>query len=190
MMLKPTLLATLAVAIATPALAHTGTHDLDGFTAGFTHPFGGLDHMLAMVSVGLFAAMLGSRATWAVPASFIALMLVGGALGMTGVAIPAVEAGIAASIIVLGAVVAWGGSWRLSAAMTLVGAFAVFHGYAHGLEIPDASGALGYSLGFAFASLTLHAVGLAMGLNPLSHERVARLSGAAITTAGLWIALS
>jgi urease accessory protein len=186
MISKRSLLPVVLAATATPALAHTGSHDIGGFAAGFTHPFSGLDHMLAMVSVGLFAAMLGGRAVWAVPASFIAMMLVGGTLGMAGVNIPAVEAGIAASVIVLGAVVTWGRSWPLSAAMALVGAFAVFHGYAHGTEIPTGSGALGYSAGFALASLMLHIAGLVAGLILLSQGSLARFSGAAITTAGLW----
>jgi urease accessory protein len=183
------ILAALSIAAATPALAHTGSHDIGGFAAGFTHPLGGLDHVLAMVSVGLFAAMLGGRAVWSVPASFIAMMLVGGTLGMAGVVIPAFEVGIAASVIVLGAIIALGRTWPLSAAMAMVGAFAVFHGYAHGAEIPAGSGALSYSVGFSLASLILHIAGLVAGFSLIFQGRLARLSGAAITGAGLWIAL-
>lgn len=190
MILKQPLLAALLITAATPALAHPEGHDLSGFAVGFAHPFGGLDHVLAMVSVGLFAAMLGFRAIWAVPASFILMMLVGGTLGMAGIDIPGTEAGIAASVIALGAVVAWGGSWRLSSAMALVGAFAMFHGYAHGTEIPVGSGALNYSLGFILASLVLHIIGLSAGSSLLFQGRLARLSGAAITSVGLWIAMT
>ncbi len=181
--------AALSVAFAAPALAHTGSHDMSGFTAGLAHPFGGFDHVLAMVSVGLFAAMLGGRAIWAVPASFILMMLLGGVLGMTGFVIPAFEIGIAASVIILGAVIAWGRSWPLNAAMAMVGAFAVFHGYAHGAEIPAASGALSYSIGFALASLILHLSGLTAGLGLLTQLRIARLSGAVIAGVGVWTIL-
>jgi urease accessory protein len=146
--------------------------------------------MLAMVSVGLFAAMLGGQAVWAVPASFVVMMLLGGALGGAGVSLPAVEAGIAGSVIILGAVVTWGRSWPLSAAMALVGAFAIFHGYAHGAEFPAGSDAVGYSAGFALASLVLHITGLTGGFFPLFQERVARFSGVAITTTGLWVVLN
>ncbi|MGO4386995.1 HupE/UreJ family protein [Microvirga sp. 2YAF29] len=184
------ILAMLSIASATPALAHTGLHEVGGIASGFTHPFGGLDHVLAMVSVGLFAAMLGGRAVWAVPASFILMMLMGGVLGMTGIVIPNFETGVAASVIVLGAVIAWGRSWPLIAAMMLVGVFAVFHGYAHGSEMPAGSEAFSYCVGFALGSLILHISGLAAGFSLLLQVRLARLSGAAITGLGLWVALS
>ncbi|WP_445502899.1 HupE/UreJ family protein [Microvirga sp. G4-2] len=187
MRLMRSILAIGVVASATPALAHTGQHLISGFAAGFGHPFTGLDHILAMVSVGLFAAFLGSRAIWAVPAGFIAMMLVGGAVGMMGVSIPAVETGIAASVIVLGALMAWGRSWHPAAAMVFVGSFALFHGYAHGIEFPGGSSALAYSTGFALASLALHLFGLAMGAGPTRQSQASRISGVAVTLAGLWV---
>jgi urease accessory protein len=190
MISKRLLLTAILIAAVTPALAHTGAQDGGGFAAGFTHPFGGLDHILAMVSVGLFAAMLGGQAVWAVPSSFVVMMLLGSALGMAGVGLPAVEVGIAGSVIVLGAVMTWGRSWPMSAAMALVGAFAIFHGYAHGAEFSAGSDAVGYSAGFALASLILHVTGLTGGFFTRFQERLARLSGTAIATAGLWIALS
>lgn len=188
MRLMRSILAIGVVASVTPASAHTGQHLISGFAAGFGHPFTGLDHMLAMVSVGLFAAFLGGRATWSVPAGFIVMMLFGGAMGMTGIGIPAVEAGIAASIIALGALIAWGRSWHPAAAMALAGSFALFHGYAHGVEIPEGSDVLAYSAGFALASLALHLFGLATGAGLTKQSQASRLSGVAVTLAGLWVA--
>ena len=184
------LLALGLMAVATPALAHTGGHHLWGFAGGFAHPFGGSDHVLAMVSVGLLAALLGGRAVWSVPASFIAMMLVGGGLSMAGAVLPAFEAGIAASIIVLGVLVAWRKPLAPIAAAALVGFFAVFHGYAHGIEIPVGSTGLAYSIGFALASLSLHVLGLLAGASVERYGQAARLSGAAVILAGLWVAFA
>jgi urease accessory protein len=174
----------LALLAATPAFAHTGHGETAGFARGFAHPIGGTDHMLAMVAVGLFASVIGGRALWAVPAAFVAMMLVGGGLGMAGVEVPAVETGITLSIIVIGAAAALGRSWPLSAAMALAGAFAVFHGHAHGAEMPLASNALGYSAGFALATAGLHGVGVGAGVLA-RNIRFARLAGAATAVCGL-----
>lgn len=147
------------------AFAHPGHGDTVGFSHGFLHPIGGLDHVLAMVAVGIFAANLGGRALWAVPATFVALMAVGGAFGMYGVAVPFVEIGIAASVIVLGGAVALGWkNWPLGAAMALVGFFAVFHGHAHGAEMPADASALTYAAGFMLATTLLHIAGIGAGL--------------------------
>ena len=135
MIAKRSLPALVAMLAASPAYAHTGLHS-SGFSAGIMHPLTGLDHALAMVAVGLLAALLGRRALWAVPGSFVAMMLIGGVLDVAGVGIPAVETGIAASVLVLGSMVALGRTWSPGAAMALAGGFAVFHGYAHGAEIP------------------------------------------------------
>lgn len=174
----------LALLAATPAFAHTGHGDTAGFAQGVAHPIGGTDHMLAMVAVGLFASVIGGRALWAVPAAFVAMMLVSGGLGMAGVEVPAVEIGITLSIIVIGAAAALGRSWPLSAAMALAGAFAVFHGHAHGAEMPLASNALGYSAGFALATAGLHGVGVGAGVLA-RNIRFARLAGAATAVCGL-----
>jgi urease accessory protein len=176
------LASSLALA-ATPAFAHTGLGDAHGFIHGFTHPIGGLDHVLAMVAVGLFASLLGGRALWAVPLAFVGMMLVGGALVMAGIEIPAVELGITASIIVIGAVTALGSSLPLAAAMALVGFFAIFHGHAHGAEMPMHAGAVGYSAGFALGTALLHAVGVGLGL-AVRRPAVVRLAGAATALAG------
>lgn len=172
------------------AFAHPGHGDAAGLVHGFMHPIGGLDHVLAMVAVGIFAAQLGGRAIWAVPATFVALMAVGGAAGMAGIDVPFVELGIALSIVVLGGAVALGAkNWPLGAAMAMVGFFAVFHGHAHGAEMPaDASG-LEYAAGFMAATALLHAIGIGVGLAigkvGASAPRVTQAVGAVVAVAGL-----
>ena len=174
------------VAMATAAEAHVGTpgHTHD-FVSGFMHPVGGADHILAMVAVGVFAAILGGRARWMVPLSFVTMMLAGGVLGFAGVAVPFVEAGILISIIALGAAIALEWKAPVALAAALVGLFAVFHGVAHGAEMPVESSALTYALGFVSATAVLHGVGLGLGLSLL---RVAKFSGVAIALAGLGLA--
>jgi urease accessory protein len=189
-MLKRFIPAAMLMAAATPALAHTGHHAFSGFSAGFAHPLGGFDHVLAMVSVGLFASMLGGRSLWALPASFMGMMLIGGALGLMGVQLPGAEIGIAASVVALGAVVMLGRQWPIAAAMALVGGFAVFHGYAHGAEMSAGANAVLYSLGFIGATMMLHAAGIVAGLKVLSRGYAVRFAGAAVTAAGLLIVLS
>jgi len=185
MMFKRFILASILVAAASPAFAHADHGLVSGFSSGFMHPLGGLDHLLAMVSVGLFASLLGGRALWAVPASFLGMMLVGGFLGLTDIEVPAFELGIAASVVTLGGAVALGRQWSVPAAMALVGIFAVFHGYAHGAEIPAGTGAALYSAGFILASAMLHGLGLKFGLATLHQARTGRIAGAAIAASGL-----
>ncbi|MGA7488260.1 MAG: HupE/UreJ family protein [Xanthobacteraceae bacterium] len=186
---------TAAVALTlvpTAALAHPGIGDAHGFVHGFAHPLGGLDHLLAMVAVGIFAWQLGGRALWLVPASFVLAMAAGAALAMLGVALPAVELGIAVSVIVLGAVVALGVKAPPAIAMALVALFAVFHGHAHGTEMPlDASGGA-YGAGFLLATALLHvagiAIGVAIGRVGEAYGRGAyRLGGALVALAGVAI---
>lgn len=185
-----TSLAALLALSPTLAFAHPGHGEAAGFAHGFMHPIGGLDHVLAMGAVGIFAANLGGRALWAVPATFVALMAVGGALGMSGIEVPFIEVGIAASVIVLGAVVALRSTnWPLGAAMAMVGAFAVFHGFAHGAEMPaDASG-LNYAAGFLLATALLHAAGigagLAIGKVGANAPRFTQALGAIVAVAGV-----
>ena len=172
------------------AEAHTGVGHTIGFMHGFLHPLSGLDHMLAMVAVGLFAARLGGKAFWAVPLAFVAMMVVGGAMGMNGFALPYVEIGIAASVIVLGAAVALDFSLPISAAMGLVGFFAVFHGHAHGSEMPLAVSGLTYGLGFVIATALLHGAGLGLGFaisqtTVSRNSRLLKLTGAAMAVAGV-----
>lgn len=152
-------LATLALPAA--ALAHTGHAEGAGFLHGLDHPLGGADHVLAMVAVGFWAAQTGGRAVWALPAAFIGAMLAAGALGMAGVAFPAVEPGIVGSVIALGLLVALRPRLPLGAAAALTAAFAAFHGYAHGAEMPAAADPMLYGLGFSLATALLHAAGVA-----------------------------
>ena len=158
------MLAVAAAGFPAAAFAHAGldaTHDL---MHGFSHPIGGLDHILAMVTTGMFAAYLGRHALWLVPATFVLMMAAGGALGSSGLALPFVELGIAASVIVLGLAVAMQWNLPTAAAAAMAGFFAVFHGFAHGAEMPaDASG-LQYAAGFMMATALLHVAGIGIGL--------------------------
>jgi urease accessory protein len=174
----------------TLALAHTGHGDTHGFVYGFLHPIGGLDHVLAMVAVGLFAAHLGGRAFVLVPGSFVLAMAAGGALGMAGIKLPWVEIVIALSVIVLGAAVALRVNAPVIVAMALVGLFAVFHGYAHGAEMPAAISGLAYGTGFMLATALLHAAGIAVGLligrpDAVLGRRLVQVGGGAIALAGV-----
>lgn len=145
------------------ALAHTGVGAVHGFAPGFLHPLTGIDHILAMVMVGVFAWQLGGRALWLVPATFVTLMAAGGALGVAGIPVPFVEVGIALSVVVLGAVVALGLRAPLAVAMGLVGLFAICHGHAHGAEMPEDAGGLAYGVGFMLGTALLHMAGLGLG---------------------------
>ncbi len=182
--------AALLTVLAEPALAHTGAGPVSGATAGFGHPLGGLDHLLAMVAVGMLGAQLGGRALWAVPGAFVAAMVVGGVLGMAGVALPFVETGIVGSVIVLGLVIAWGKQVTMAPAMALAAVFALFHGHAHGTEMPAVAAGLEYAAGFVAATALLHALGVGIGLaTSLAGEKLApvslRFGGGAIAAAGV-----
>lgn len=159
-------LLTAAVALvvsSTVAFAHAGgaAHDL---THGFLHPVSGLDHVLAMIAVGLLAAQLGGRALWLVPGAFVAVMAAAAAFGVAGVTAPRAELGIAASVLVLGAVVALRVGLPTWLAVLTVGVFAIFHGVAHGAEMPSTMSGLAYGAGFLAATAFLHAIGIGAGL--------------------------
>lgn len=190
MKLKHSLLVVPMMVVAMPALAHTGSRAVSGLVDGFAHPFSGLDHTLAMVAVGLFAAVLGRRALWAVPASFVSMMLVGGFMVILGIEIPAVEAGIALSVVILGAVLAAGSRCLISVAMTLTGIFAIFHGHAHRAEMPMEAAAGLYCLGFTSATILLHGVGLAVGTVISHRQMIRRWAGGGISIAGIVLSLS
>lgn len=155
---------TLLILFAGSASAHEGAGISGGFFSGFMHPILGWDHVVAMVAVGLWGAFLGAPAIWILPVVFPLVMAIGGALGVMGVPIPAVETGIAASAVVLGAMVAFAARPPIRIAAVIVGAFAIFHGHAHGTELPDAANPLAYSLGFVIATGLLHLSGIAFGL--------------------------
>ena len=160
---KSGVLALAAAALPAAAYAHTGVGETAGLVHGFSHPVSGLDHILAMVMVGVLAFQLGGRAVWAVPATFVLVMAFGGALGMAGINVPFVETGIALSVIVLGAVVAFNVKAPLAAALGVVGLFAIFHGHAHGAEMPENATGAAYAAGFMIATALLHVAGLALG---------------------------
>lgn len=174
------------------AWAHTGAHDMMGFVSGFSHPMDGADHVLAMVAVGLWAAQQGGRSLWAVPGAFAAMMMAGGMLGLAGAALPYVEQGILMSVLVLGALVAGAFEMPLAFSASMVGVFALCHGYMHGVEMPSAANAAPYGLGFVLATILLHAAGMAMGviLRKLSTEKALRLAGGAITLGGIYLSIS
>lgn len=176
----------LVLALAAPAAwAHgLGAHSHDaGLIAGFLHPFSGLDHLLAMLAVGLWAAQRGGRALWALPASFVGMMALGGTLGGMGVSIAGIEPMIALSVLLLGLLVVLRSRLALLPALSLTAGFALFHGMAHGLEMPQAASPAGYALGMIAATALLHATGVAIGFK--FRQLYLGLAGAAISMAGL-----
>lgn len=151
--------------VALSARAHSSGHgEIAGFASGFMHPLLGFDHLLAMVAVGLWGAFLGAPAIWVLPVVFPLVLALGGVLGVAGVPLPGVEIGIAVSAIVLGIMVLGAVRPPLVVAAVIVGLFAIFHGHAHGTELPDAGNALTYSLGFVVSTGLLHVAGIAFGL--------------------------
>ena len=169
-----------------PAFAHSGHVGDQVFWAGMTHPLGGADHVLAMVAVGLWAAMLGGRALWALPMAFVAAMIVGGMAGAFNVPLPGVEPGILASILVLGAVVSLAVKASPAQAAAVVALFGLLHGHAHGAEGPAQGMAL-YAAGFVLATLALHALGLLTGR--LVHGFALRALGGVTLAGGLALAI-
>ncbi len=182
------------VGILSPSLAfaHTGMGDTSGFVSGLAHPLGGLDHICAMVGVGLWAAQRGGRAIWLAPMAFMLVMAVGGVLGMVAVYIPFVEPGILASVLVLGILIMMAVRLPLAATAALVGVFALFHGHAHGAEMPITAAGLEYGLGFLLATGLLHACGIGLGLltTRSNFGWVARYAGAAIVLCGMYLCFS
>jgi urease accessory protein len=154
----------LATLLPCAAYAHTGVGSTSGFAHGFMHPIGGLDHVVAMMAVGLLAARLAGRALWLVPLSFVTMMIAGGIAGAGGIGLPFVELGISGSILVLGLVIALGRQIPTPVAMALAAFFAIFHGHAHGIEMPMDAAGFAYGAGFALATASLHAAGLAFGI--------------------------
>lgn len=173
---------------AAPALAHVEAGQATGFATGFAHPFSGLDHILAMVAVGLWGAQLGAPAIWILPITFPLVMAFGGFLGLIGVALPGVEVGIAASAVLLGAAVMSERRVSLYAAAALVAFFAIFHGHAHGTELPPGQSGLLYSLGFVVAAGCLHAIGIAAGAAHRwpTGKLMLRIAGGGVSLGGLY----
>ncbi|CAN7198186.1 HupE/UreJ family protein [Mesorhizobium sp. LjRoot246] len=178
--------AILLLAAAMPAYAHVGIGTTSSFTAGFMHPLSGLDHMSVMIAVGLWAALKGGKALLAWPAAFVGVMLVGGVLGMLHMPLPFVEPGILASVVALGLLVALAIDLPVSAGVAIIGLFALFHGHAHGTEVPENAGGLEYMAGFAIATAALHATGIAAGLGlGVRFRGLARAAGAASAAVGV-----
>lgn len=191
------LLMTVALLLApSVAFAHPGHGEDGSLLAGFIHPFSGIDHLLAMTAVGLFAAHLGGRALWAVPATFVAMMALGGVFGAAGVSLPFAETAIALSVLVFGFVIFSGMTPPVLAAMALVGIFAIFHGHAHGTEMPVGGSGVVYGIGFMVATTLLHGFGITLGLairwfDDVPRPRAMQACGVAIVLigAGLTIGL-
>jgi urease accessory protein len=185
--MKASTLALALLAAATPALAHTGAGATHGFVAGLAHPLMGLDHVLAMVAVGAWAALRGGRAVWAWPLAFVGLMVAAASLALAGVAAPGAEIGIAVSVLALGLLVALRLPLALATGAAVCGAFAIFHGHAHGAELPAGAGAGAYVTGFVLATVALHGAGIGLGLlaGRTSSPWLARAAGGAVATAGL-----
>jgi urease accessory protein len=180
----------LAILLPTVGFAHTGARTVFGFADGFLHPLSGLDHVLAMFAVGLLAAQLGGRALWLVPAAFVSMMVVGALAGVAGLPLPAVELAIGLSIVAIALPVAFALGMPVALAMTLVGAFAIFHGHAHGTEIPQGAAFAGYVTGFALATALIHVAGVLAGRGFARFtERglLLRLSGALIAVVGVLV---
>jgi urease accessory protein len=176
---------------ATAASAHVG-HSAEGFVHGFLHPVGGVDHLLATLASGLLGALIGGKARWLVPLTFITAMVSGGALGASGVELPLVESMILASVIVLGALAAFGTALRLSVILPIIAAFALFHGFAHGAEMPANVSGSAYAAGFVAATALLHAVAVAAFIASAhlwSSRHFARIAGAGVALAGAGLAL-
>jgi urease accessory protein len=178
--------AILLALVATQVQAHTGTGVIGGFSSGFLHPITGWDHVVAMVAVGLWGAFLGSPAIWILPITFPLVMAVGGALGIAGIPLPYTETMIALSGIVLGCVVLFGVRAPIWIAAVIVGVFAIFHGHAHGMELPTAANPLSYAVGFVLATGLLHLFGIAFGFLTLvpRGQYLVRGLGAAIAAVG------
>lgn len=184
------LLAALAL---TPMLAQAHpNHCAAGFASGFTHPLTGFDHLLAMVAVGLWAVQLGGRAVWTVPLTFVSVMTLGAVLGMSGMALPFVETGILASVLILGVLVAASLRLPLAVSTAVVGVFALAHGHAHGAEMPANASGFIYGVGFVGVTALLHLTGIGWGLamKHFAAKTVIRYTGGSIAALGFYLCLA
>ncbi len=172
-----------------PAHAHVGLSDASGFLHGLTHPASGLDHACAMLAVGLWAAQTGGRSVWAVPLTFVGVMALGGALPMLGISLPFVEQGIALSVLLLGVLIAASVRLPLWLGSGMVGLFALWHGHAHGAEMPALASGIEYALGFMLATALLHIIGIAsgLGMQRRAREHVIHAAGAGIALCGVYL---
>jgi len=172
------------------AMAHVGDHSTGGFASGLAHPFMGLDHLLAMVAVGVWAVQLGGRNLLVLPATFVAVMAGGALAGTYGVALPQVEGMIALSVLVTGMLVALAANAKWQWPVALVALFALFHGHAHGAEMPDFSSPWLYFAGFLAATAILHALGAGVAAALKARPGILRAGGVAVSLAGSWLLVS
>ena len=177
----------LILALPGMVLAHTGEGITGGLMSGFMHPIAGLDHVTAMIAVGILGAFLGKPAIWVLPVVFPLVMAFGGVLGLVGVPIPFIEIGIAVSSIVLGLMILFAVKFPLWITAIIVAAFAIFHGHAHGTELPKAANALSYSVGFVVSTGLLHLAGIGIGelIRWPAGQIIARAIGGIIALAGV-----
>ena len=175
------------------ALAHPGHDGAGGLVHGFVHPVTGIDHVLAMIAVGVLAAQYGGRALWLVPTSFLVAMAIAGVIGMAGIVVPVAEVGIGVSVVVLGLAIAFQLRPPTFVAMAVVGFFALFHGYAHGAELPDGLAGLSFALGFLLATALLHGTGVGLGLlmqRQALSRRLIQAGGGAMALVGIAVLAS
>jgi urease accessory protein len=171
-------------AMAAPAFAHINPAEHGSFMAGLSHPFSGADHVLAMVAVGLWAAQIGGKAKWIVPTTFVSMMAIGFLMAMNGISLPFVEPGILASVVGLGLLVALAVKPPVAASAAVVGAFALFHGHAHGGELGAAT-PMSFAIGFVIATAVLHLIGLGLGMTIAArHQMLTRVLGVATALGG------
>ena len=183
----------LALFITSPVWGHDEVRGGAGFVTGLLHPALGFDHLLAMLCVGVLSVQIGGRAIWYIPGAFVAVMILGGYLGMSGIPVPAVESGIAISVLVLGAAIMFGNKISRWLALGCVGVFAIFHGHAHGTEMPLVADPLFYGLGFVIGTATIHLAGVSVGFlarrSETGHIRL-RFGGVMISVVGAYFLLS
>jgi urease accessory protein len=174
------------------AQAHILAGETGGFWHGMSHPIGGLDHILAMVAVGLWAAQIGGRAVWLVPLTFVSVMALGGFLGMANVPLPFVEQGIVASDFIMGGLILLSARFSLPVSAAIVGLLAIFHGYAHGAEMPETASGFAYGAGFAVATSLLHLLGISIGVlvnrfDRLLKDKIFRLGGIGVIIGACYV---
>jgi urease accessory protein len=186
----PLLAVSLLLVLPGLASAHILPGTSHGMQDGFLHPLTGMDHLLAMFAVGLWAAQHRGRAVWMIPFTFVSVMVLGGIMGVSGAYVPGAELGIAASLLALGALIATATRFKLSLSMLVVGFFALFHGYSHGHEMPASVSAVSFSAGFVLATLLLHGLGLAAGFYLQKQQRVFAFAGSAIALCSIFFFLN
>lgn len=190
----------IAIGVLLPSLAHAhsaNVSELGSFMHGLAHPISGLDHVCAMLAAGLWAAQTGGRSLWAVPLTFVGVMVLGGALPMLGIGLPFVEQGIVLSVLLLGVLIAASVRLPLWLAGSMIGLFALSHGHAHGAEMPELVSGMLYALGFVLATLLLHAAGIAFGLGmqqqgawQRARRHLVRAAGSVIALCGVYLAVA